>query len=130
MRYAAGVDRREVGLFLSAFLPDATLTVPSAGGPAVLRGHDELARVVERIARYDRTFHMLGQVVVDASGAGGEVYCIAHHWRATGDGTEHMVMYIRYEDEYRRGPDGDWCIATRTLHVDGREVQHEPGPRP
>jgi hypothetical protein len=139
VRYATGVDRRDVDVFLSAFLPDATLTIPPASGSAgtatVLRGHAELGRVVERIRRYDRTFHLLGQVVVDASDQAGdddvasaEVYCIAHHWRAANDATEHLVMYIRYQDDYRRLPDGDWRIATRTLHVDGRDVRREHGP--
>lgn len=124
-RYAAGVDRRDRALFLSAFHPDATLTIPARdggpGSPSTLRGHDELAGVVERIARYDRTFHFVGQALLEPINddvTRGEVYCTAHHWRAAGDRTQDRVMYIRYADEYRRGTDGVWRIAERMLHVD------------
>ena len=132
-RYAAGVDRCDRALFLSAFHADATLTIPAREGtpgpPSTLRGHGELARVVERIARYDRTFHFVGQALLEPitdDDARGEVYCTAHHWRATGDRTEDRVMYIRYADEYRRGADGAWRIAERTLHVDAVDTYDVP----
>jgi hypothetical protein len=128
-RYAAGVDRRDVELFLRAFDADATLTIPprdGSGDATMLRGHAELSRVVERIARYDTTFHCLGQSLIDRvddTVAHGEVYCTAHHWRTVDDRREHMTMYIRYADAYRRGDDGEWRIATRSLHVDAREIR-------
>lgn len=130
-RYAAGVDRRDRRLFLSAFTPEGTLWIPPRGDPAgeprVLRGHDELAQVVERIGRYDRTFHLLGQTLVDNVDEGvakAETYCIAHHWLAGENGEDDMVLYIRYEDEYRRGDDGSWRITARRLHEDAGETRH------
>lgn len=128
-RYAAGVDRRDVELFLRAFEPDATLTIPprdGTGDATTLCGHGELARVVERIARYDTTFHCLGQSSierVDDATATGEVYCVAHHWRMVDDRREHMTMYIRYADAYRWGTDGEWRITARALYVDARETR-------
>lgn len=81
--YAAGVDRRQRDLFLSAFHPGATLAVhqPQAGPdgkPRLMRGHAEIGRVVELIARYPATFHLLGQgrYEVHSDRASGEVYTL------------------------------------------------------
>jgi ketosteroid isomerase-like protein len=117
--YARGVDRRDRALFLSAFHPDATLTVPSG---QVLKGHDEIGKVTEAIARYDRTFHFLGQSAYEPPDEGldlrgtarGEVYCIAHHWTA---GRPKWTMYIRYQDVYLQN-DAGWLISARRVVVD------------
>lgn len=127
--YASGVDRRDLALFLQAFHPDATLAVVRGGddpaaAPRVMRGHDEIGRVIERIGIYSHTFHFLGQshYVRTEPGASGEVSCIAHHrWHDDVD-LDH-VMYIRYRDEYRRGQDGRWRIAARTVGVDWSETR-------
>lgn len=116
-RYARGVDRRDRDLFLSAFAPDAVLTVPRH----VMRGHDEIAVVPEAIKRWETTFHFLGQSAYwpgpSAGTAGGEVYCVAHHWSER-KGT--WVMYIRYADSYVR--DGSsWLIASRRVITDHEE---------
>jgi hypothetical protein len=118
--YARGVDRRDRALFLSAFHPDATLTVPSG---KVLRGHEEIGRVTEAMKRFGTTFHFLGQGAYEPPDEGldpqgtarGEVYCIAHHW------TEErlsLTMYIRYQDVYQRTDTG-WLITGRRVVVDG-----------
>ncbi|HUO49373.1 MAG TPA: nuclear transport factor 2 family protein, partial [Acidimicrobiales bacterium] len=104
----------------------------AARGPGrTLRGHDELAEVVVRIARYDTTFHLLGQTrvtEVDGTAARAETYCVAHHWRALEGRTEDTVLYIRYEDDYRLGADGAWRLRARRLHEDARQVHEERGP--
>ncbi|MCW2933156.1 MAG: hypothetical protein JWM19_4118 [Actinomycetia bacterium] len=119
--YARGVDRRDRALFLSAFHPHATLTVPSG---QVLRGHDEIGRVTEAIARFGTTFHFLGQSAYEPPDDGldpqdtarGEVYCIAHHWT---EGRLALTMYIRYQDTYQRGDTG-WLITARHVVVDAQ----------
>lgn len=132
VRYARGVDRRDRGLFLSAFSPAARLEV----SPRVtMAGHDRIGMVIELIARYDRTFHVLGQSAYEAAADGadgsdgsdgsdesdgeatGEVYCVAHHFSPEGD---DLVMYIRYEDRYARR-DGGWLITTRQVIVDATQ---------
>ena len=104
-----------------------------------MRGHAEIGRVIEVISRYDRTFHLLGQSRYDRADGGGdvltgEVWCTAHHrWRDAEAQREHdHVMYIRYEDEYRRGSDDRWRIAARTVGVDWTEtrVVDVPGATP
>lgn len=129
-RYAAGVDRRDPGLFLSAFDAErASLLVfePSESGQprGVRRGRGELADVVTRVSRHDRTFHLLGNSRYDVRGdeATGEVYCVAHQIDPVGDGgrTDH-VMYIRYHDHYERG-DAGWQIVERRVLVDWTETR-------
>jgi ketosteroid isomerase-like protein len=127
-RYAAGVDRRDQSLFLSAFHPDATLTVvrkdPDGVEKVFVRtGHHELRAIPELITRYDKTFHFVGNhhCVLDGDEATGEVYCMAHHLESAPQGGTDHLMLIRYQDTYRRGPDGQWLIVSRRLVVDWTE---------
>lgn len=129
LSYARGVDRRDRVLFLSAFHPDATLTVPAG---QVLTGHDQIGHVAGAITGYDRTFHFLGQSAYEppdeALGrrgtARGEVYCIAYHWA---QGKPTWITQIRYQDTYRQN-DTDWLIIARRVVVD-RVEEHGRYPR-
>jgi hypothetical protein len=125
IRYARGADRRDVALFLSAFADGAVLRVfdpATADTPVSTRDTPErLANIIDRLATYDATFHLLGQSAYD--GDTGEVYCVAHHLKRS-DGTD-FVMYIRYRDRYTRGGAGasDWRIAERDVLVDWTETR-------
>jgi SnoaL-like domain len=128
--YAAGVDRRQLDLFLSAFHPGAILAVHKAQAgpehePRLMRGHAEIGRVVELIARYPATFHLLGQARYHIEGdlASGEVYCVAHHYDRSDEGDRDHVMYIRYEDIYRRDRGGPWQIERRDVRPDWTETR-------
>jgi hypothetical protein len=127
--YAAAVDRRDEGRLLTVFHPDAELIVHRADGsqpPSRLHGHDEIRVIVERIARYPKTFHLLGQSAYEIEGdqALGEVHCVAHHFDSghVGVGTDH-VMFVRYRDDYRLDARDEWRIAARTVLVDATVVQ-------
>ena len=132
VQYARGVDRRDLETFVAVFERDATLEVvgPGIAPGRVTTGRDQLATVIDRIARWDATFHLLGQssYEVHGDGATGEVYCTAHHRAVEPGSTSDHVMFIRYLDEYRRGDDGEWRIATRTVHVDWSETHHHHAP--
>jgi hypothetical protein len=128
-RYAAGVDRRDEGLFLSAFHPDASLTVvrvgPDGGENVSQRtGHEELRSVPRLVARHAKTFHFIGNHRCDVAGdsATGEVYCMAHHLDIGTEGPTDYVMLIRYQDVYRRDSQGQWLIASRRLVTDWNVV--------
>ncbi len=121
-RYAAGADRGDADLFVSAFVPDGRLRryEPSDAPEPTSdrRGHPALAEVPGLLRRYRRTFHLIGQsrYEVDGDKATGEVYCLAHHVDDDDPPVVH-VMHIRYLDQYRR--DGDrWGIADRKVMVD------------
>jgi ketosteroid isomerase-like protein len=128
-QYASAVDRRDRERFLAVFADGAALRIHDPAERSTpsseLIGHEQLARVTERIARYDRTFHMVGggSYEVDGDTAAGEVMCVAHHVTrgATAEDTYDDVMYIRYLDDFRRGADGAWLIAQRRLLVDFRQ---------
>jgi hypothetical protein len=128
-RYAAGVDRRDADLLLSAFHVDATINVfPQPGStatPSQMRGHDEIRRVVEMIASYPKTFHFVGQCLFDLGDdiAHGEVYCVAHHYISDGAHARNKVLYIRYDDEYRPDAGDEWRIVSRGVHVDWSEMR-------
>jgi len=126
--YATSVDRRDVDGFVSVFAPDGVLRVHDPGvydePRSVLRGSEELARVIERISVYDATFHFLGQssYAADGDGAAGEVYCTARHLTRTRHGATDFTMLIRYRDRYGRVGSG-WRIAERAVLVDWTALQ-------
>lgn len=132
-RYATGVDRRDRDLFISAFHPDASLRVfdpPESDEPiSEMRGYEAIGAVIARIARYPRTYHLLGNASysVDDGTATGEVYCVAHHLDLTDVPTNH-VMYIRYRDEYSRRSGDGWQITDRRVLVDSRESRSVDDP--
>jgi hypothetical protein len=124
-RYAAGADRRDSDLFISAFLPEGRLRryePADAPAPASDRGgHAALAEVPSLLGRYAQTFHHLGQARYELDGdvATGEVYCLAHHLTDDDPPVVH-VLHIRYADRYRR-VDGRWGIEDRRVLVDWTE---------
>ena len=128
-QYARGVDRRDdVDGFVGLFLADATITIhdPSESTePREIRGAERLARIPAAIQRYPKTFHMLGQSTysIGERECTGEVYCIAHHLTPDQHGGTDYVMFIRYEDIYRRDPEGAWKFAHRRLRVDWTETR-------
>lgn len=136
--YAEAVDQRDRELLLSAFHPDATLEIIRPAGNnarpnTVMRGHDQIGRIVTAITKYRQTFHMLGQstYLPTADGASGLVACIAHHRWTDTEELDH-IMYIRYADQYRIGPDTHWRISARQLHVQWTETRivDDPGETP
>jgi hypothetical protein len=126
--YAAGVDRRDRELFVSAFHPDATLYVHAPGDPDTVtgtrHGHDELGEITTLIARYDRTYHFVGNARYELDGdhGTGEVYGMAHHLTPDRHGGTDYVMLMRYLDTYSRR-DGAWRIDERHCLTDWTEVR-------
>jgi hypothetical protein len=128
-RYAAGVDRRDRELFLSAFHAEATLRIFHKGpdGEEVIStrtGHEEIGVIPSVISRYEKTFHFLGNHLCRITGdeAEGEVYCTARHLSLGIHGGLDFIMLIRYQDQYRRDPDQNWLIADRLVLVDWTEL--------
>lgn len=124
--YALAADRRDRTAFVALFAPDATLTTYDvddqvAGGYA---GAAELATVIDRLERYERTLHLVATHLAEVDGdeATGSATCEAHHRRADG---RDRVLLIRYDDRYaRRGP--GWVIQGREVHV--RFSEERPAP--
>ena len=111
--YAEGCDTRDAALLRSCFAEGATLTVHWVDREATtIVFPDGADGIPDGLARYDLTFHFIGnhRVRIDGDDATGTTYCFAHHVT----GTDNHVMTIRYEDIYRREADG-WKITERHL---------------
>jgi len=118
-RYAALVDDRDLDALGALFTEDAVLV--SGAGPR--EGRSAILTAMRKLERYDRTFHLVGQVRcwVEPDGPHGETYCSAHHFTAGDDGTliDH-VLHIRYHDRFVHDPSDDrpgWRFARRALDI-------------
>lgn len=122
-RYADAIDRRDPDALLAVFAEDGTLTMqPEDGPPGNQFQGPELAKIVETIARYHRTFHHIGGAVFeDGEEVTGRVMCLAHHYQRTDSGPVDLVQLIRYYDRYARSGSG-WRIAQRRVAVQWTEL--------
>ena len=117
--YADAVDRRDAAALARLFGGDGRLILPTLGGSdgGTLTG-DQVRAALDPLAVYDRTFHHVGAAVFDLDGdrASGRVHCAAHHYERTHNGPIDLVMFIVYDDEYRRAG-GDWIFDRRLVDV-------------
>jgi 3-phenylpropionate/cinnamic acid dioxygenase small subunit len=130
LRYAAGVDGRDVANFLDAFAPDAEVRVYEPPGTGdrpdrTMREHSEIGLIVERIAYYSRTIHVIGSCAFELDlvrdCASGVVECVAHHFLPSPQDDTDRTMHVRYEDRYRKDARADWKIVSRDVRVLDRE---------
>ncbi|MBL7489412.1 nuclear transport factor 2 family protein [Frankia sp. AgB1.9] len=120
--YAAAVDSRDEGLFVSLFTSDAVVRVYHSdreGEVARFERARELPLLVQALSgRYPATLHLVGnhraQVVADSAVA--ETYCLAHHLHRGTDGApQDLQMLVRYADSCVRGSDGLWRFRERVV---------------
>jgi ketosteroid isomerase-like protein len=109
LRYARGVDARDLALVASCFTPDAAYHGALASGTIA----DALASLPDRMRRYTGTRHAItGQSIeVDGDSARSSADCTAQHWLPGGG---CRTVGVRYRDELVRGPDG-WRIVRREV---------------
>jgi 3-phenylpropionate/cinnamic acid dioxygenase small subunit len=112
MRYARGVDRRDLELVASCFAPDAAYDgALGTGGIDVV-----LAALRERMPRYRTTMHFLTNPLIEVQGdhASCETYALVYHRLESEDDAEDFIVGVRYLDELARRPDGWRIISRRT----------------
>jgi 3-phenylpropionate/cinnamic acid dioxygenase small subunit len=109
VRYARGIDRRDLPLVASCFTPDAVYEGTLGSGTI----RDALAALPVALERYTRTLHFLGNQTIAVAGdeATSETYCLAHHELLSGG---RRVVAIRYQDELVREA-GGWRIRARVV---------------
>jgi ketosteroid isomerase-like protein len=110
-RYCRGIDRRDYDLVRSCYHPDAV----DQHGEYVGGVDGFIEHVQQNIARFDRTMHFLGNILVEVDGdrARGEAYAMAYHHLPAGKKPErYFIAALRYVDDFERR-DGEWRIATR-----------------
>ncbi|MEX1008339.1 MAG: nuclear transport factor 2 family protein [Acidimicrobiia bacterium] len=112
MRYAAGVDRRDMKLVGSCFAPD--LEVVGWGGGFTDR--DSMLTYISGVAIFHTTMHMFGNqyIEVDGDTAHVDTYAMLTHHSDDANGVTHELNVSRgryVEDLTRR--DGRWVITRR-----------------
>jgi ketosteroid isomerase-like protein len=112
LRYARGVDRKDLALVASCFTPDATYEGALASGTA----RDALAALPARMGRYESTMHFIGNHLIEFAGdtATSEAYAVAYHRQQLGGRAVDLVVGIRYLDELVRRSD-QWLIRHRQV---------------
>lgn len=115
MRYARGVDRRDLIMVAACFTPDAAYE-GSLGDGTIDIALDALR---ERMPRYRTTMHLLTNVLIDLDGdrASSETYGLVYHRLEDADEDEDFVVGVRYLDELARLPDG-WRITRRVTKME------------
>ena len=136
-RYCRGIDRLDLDLVRSCYHPDATDDHGSFSGTV----DEYLAWVEPLLAKYDRTFHFIGNVVIDfdvpARGTAKEVdyvptvafcesYGVAHHESASGPDHANLVTGFRFVDRFEDRGEG-WAIAARTAITEWSRKDPEAG---
>ncbi|HSP96981.1 MAG TPA: nuclear transport factor 2 family protein [Candidatus Dormibacteraeota bacterium] len=112
MRYARGVDRRDLNLVASCFAAGAAYDGSlGTGGIDVV-----LAALRERMPRYRTTMHFLTNPLIEVDGdrASSETYALVYHRLESEDDAEDFIVGVRYLDELVRRPDGWRIISRRT----------------
>ena len=113
LRYARGVDRRDLAMVRACFTSDCAYEGTLARGTIA----DALASLADRLGRYAGTMHLLGNQLIDVTGdtATSETSCVAYHRLA--DGGADFVTGVRYLDDFARDGD-DWRIRRRAVRLD------------
>ncbi|MFV0276695.1 MAG: nuclear transport factor 2 family protein [Parahaliea sp.] len=112
MAYARGVDRADVELLASIFLPESTVISGAFNGA----GQDFAREITAFVSQnMDHSFHSIANEWVQVAGsrAVGEAYVIAH---VTADGTD-TITGGRYIDEFECR-EGVWKISSHTFVAD------------
>ena len=143
-RYCRGIDRLDLDLVRSCYHSDGTDSHGSFEG-----GVDAyLAWVEPLLSRYDRTFHFIGNLLIDfdnptrgrvsprlASAVADptvptvaccESYGIAHHESAGGPTHANLVTGFRFIDRFEDRGKG-WAIASRTAVTEWSRKDDESG---
>jgi len=111
-RYCRGIDRRDYDLVRSCYHPDAVDDHGDFRG-----GVDDFIAYVQRgLPRYERTMHVIGNVLADPDQDRGRVesYLVAYHHLAASrtKPARDFVAGLRYVDDFARRA-GEWRIAAR-----------------
>ena len=117
--YAQGADRRDPEIWRQIMAPDCTLEGPGF----TMNGIDQWLGVPAMLGEtYRATAHRVSQQIATIKGdeASGETYCAAEHLLKDEDAI--LVWSIRYQDRWRRDPEG-WRFIRRALNVDWQETR-------
>jgi hypothetical protein len=115
VRYAEGLDRRDLAAVRSCFAVDVRAEY---GGVELEAGVDALVEHVSVVRTFAASTHLLGNMRIDVSGddASSTCRCVAYVLRDTDAGLRVFMRGLTYEDIWRRSQDLGFVI-TRRRHV-------------
>lgn len=123
LRYAKGVDERDLELYRACFADDVEVL---GFGEQTYRGADAwTAYVTQALERFGPTQHMLGPqlATVDGDTAHCRTDVQALHYMQDAPDTT-LTLWATYETEMRR-IDGDWKITRHKLVPRGTRIQSD-----
>jgi hypothetical protein len=120
LRYARGVDTRDLALVRSYFVPGAAYRGALATGTIA----DALEALPAAMGRYTATRHSISaqSLEIDGDSARSSADCTALHWLPDG---RCRTVSVRYHDELVRGPSG-WRISRRDVEQLRTRVEEDP----
>ena len=120
LRYATGIDRRDLDLMLSCFTEDVWAIFQ---GNDLGRGRDKILEYINTAAsgfRIISSIHMLANMYVELDGARAraDTYGIGYLVFDKGAGATLRTRHLHYIDDLVRTDEGSWLIAKRILSND------------
>jgi 3-phenylpropionate/cinnamic acid dioxygenase small subunit len=115
LRYAHGVDRRDLDAVAACFTADASYKGSLGEGSIEVA----LRALRERMGQYSSTMHLVANqlVSIDGDRADSETYAIAYHQLAEGEERRSLAVGVRYLDRLVRRADG-WRICHREVKLE------------
>lgn len=121
LKYAAGVDERDLNLYRSCFADNVEIV---NFGSQTYQGIDSWADYVwAALEKYQATQHMLGPSLITLDGGKASVRTDvqALHFLKEAE-SKTFILWATYKTEMQRLQD-DWKITHHTLHVTGTKTQ-------
>jgi hypothetical protein len=124
LRYAAGVDDRDMALYRSCFADD--VEVVGFGAETYNGGDNWAAYVDQALQAYGATQHMLSPVYATINGdeADARTDVQALHYLKAQEGTT-LTLWATYRSKMRR-LDGQWKIVRHELVSRGTKIEPPP----
>ena len=110
MRYAHGVDQRDMDVVRACFAPD--LVTVGWGPPGDSFDRDALIRYISGVGHFRETMHMMANQLIEVDGdrAAMDTFAMLTH-RLDGD-ADKLLVSSRYVEKLARR-DGEWVITQR-----------------
>ena len=110
MRYAHGVDQREMEIVRACFAPD--LVTVGWGGGADSLDRDALIRFISGVGHFRETMHMMGNQLIEVDGDSASMDTFAQLTHRLDDDSDKLLVSSRYVEKLTRR-DGEWAITQR-----------------
>jgi len=124
LKYAKGVDNRDLALYRNCFADDAVIT---GFGDETINGGDAWTEyVIDALKAFGPTQHMLGPQLAEINGDDAECRTDvqAHHYMAD-DPKTTLTLWATYETNMRR-INGEWKIVSHHLVPRGTRIFTDP----